>query len=333
MSLDQPTQFVTPSSKKNRGPRPLDPFLKAVWRGTATILPPLVTVVILIWVVATINEYVFLPMTRTVRDMLFHATADIRLASQLPGAKAENGNEVVLDGKTYVRMKGGKYIPKEVVDYVRDELDEQLLSLDASEVYRLYIEARYLKPYLILPFLIAILILVLYILGKLVSARVGSLAWRLIDTAFERLPIVRSVYNAVKQVSDFIFVQRKVEFNRVVLVEYPRRGIWSIGLVTGEVFKPLEVKTGRKCLSVFVPTSPAPMTGYTVVVPPEHTIDVGISIDQAIQFVVSCGVVSPQLAQMGFAAMPVTHGAGSQANMAGMNPLVPPLGEDDEPSN
>lgn len=293
MSLDQPAQFASQSSKKNRGPRPLDPFLKAVWRGTATILPPLVTVVILIWVVATINEYVFLPMTRTVRDVLLHATADIRLASQLPDTKVGNGSEVVLDGKTYVRMKGGKYIPKEVLDYVRDKLDEQSLSLDATEVYRLYIETRYLKPYLVLPFLIAILILVLYFLGKMVSARVGSLAWKLIDAAFERLPIIRSVYNAVKQVSDFIFVQRKVEFNRVVLVEYPRRGIWSIGLVTGETFRPLEAKTGRKCLSVFVPTSPAPMTGYTVIVPPEHTVDVGISIDQAFQFVVSCGVVAP----------------------------------------
>jgi len=69
--------------------------------------------------------------------------------------------------------------------------------------------------------------------------------------------------------------------------------MWVIGLVTSESFPQLEKKAGRDMLSVFIPTSPAPMTGFTVNVPVSDTLDLGISIDQAIQFIVSCGVVVP----------------------------------------
>jgi len=271
---------------KKREPGPFDPFFKAVWRGAATILPPLITFVIIIWIVTTINQYIFSPLTRAVRDLIFVATADIVTSS-------ERSPEIVRDGKTYVRFKGGKYVPIEVVNYIREEIGEDKLPATATEVYQLFIEERYLKPHLVLPFLIAILVLLLYLVGKIVTVRIGRITWAQIESLFSSLPFVRSVYGAVKQVSDFILAQRSMEFSRVVAVEWPRRGMWVIGLVTSESFSQLQTKTGQEMLSVFIPTSPAPMTGFTVNVPISDTFDLGISIDQAIQFIVSCGVVVP----------------------------------------
>ncbi|MBC7352524.1 MAG: DUF502 domain-containing protein [Thermogutta sp.] len=278
---------------KRRKPGPLDPFWKAVWRGAATVLPPLLTVVIIIWVAATVDAYIFAPLKKGIQNAIFMATADIRPAQSLPASVKSGAQEVVVGGKTFVRMRGGKYIPKEVVEYLREQLSEEEIPSQAAEAYQLYIELRYLKPHLVLPFLIALLILVLYLLGKFVTARMGRLVWSQFEALFVSLPFVRSVYGAVKQVSDFLLAQRSMEFSRVVAVEWPRRGMWSIGLVTSESFDQLRKKTGRVILSVFIPTSPAPMTGFTVNVPEEDTVDLGISIDQAIQFIVSCGVVVP----------------------------------------
>jgi len=278
---------------KKRPPGPLDPFWKAVWRGAATVLPPLLTVVIIIWVAATIDAYIFSPLKKGIQNAIFVATADIRSAQSLPPSLRNDAREVVVNGKTFVRMRGGKYIPKEVIEYLREQVGEEEIPPQAVDAYQLYIELRFLKPHLVLPFLIALLILVLYVLGKFVTARMGRLAWSQIEALFVSLPFVRSVYGAVKQVSDFLLAQRSVEFSRVVAVEFPRRGVWSIGLVTSESFDQLRKKTGRVILTVFIPTSPAPMTGFTVNVPEEDTVDLGISIDQAIQFIVSCGVVVP----------------------------------------
>jgi len=287
--IDQNSELSL-STKRQSGP--LDPFLKAVWRGAATILPPLITFVIIIWIVTTINQYIFSPLTRAVRDLIFVTTADIVPSNAIPSSQPKN-SEIVLRGKTYIRMKGGNYIPKEVVDYLREEFGNENLPSTAGDVYRLFIEQRYLKPHLVLPFLIAILILILYLIGKIVTVRIGRITWAQIESLFSSLPFVRSVYAAVKQVSDFILAQRSMEFSRVVAVEWPRRGMWVIGLVTSESFPQLEKKSGRDMLSVFIPTSPAPMTGFTVNVPVDDTTDLGISIDQAIQFIVSCGVVVP----------------------------------------
>ncbi|MGQ9504749.1 MAG: DUF502 domain-containing protein [Thermogutta sp.] len=285
-----------------RKPSPFDPFFKAVWRGAATILPPLITFVIIIWVVTTINQYIFSPLTRGVRDLILVSTADIVPGSAVPPSQPKN-SEIVLQNKTYVRTKGGAYIPKDVAEYVREEVGNENLPSTAIEVYRVFIEHRYLKPHLILPFLVAILILILYLIGKIVTVRIGRIAWAQIESLFSSLPFVRSVYGAVKQVSDFVLAQRSLEFSRVVGVEWPRRGMWVIGLVTSESFPQLEKRAGREMLSVFIPTSPAPMTGFTVNVSADDTVDLGISIDQAIQFIVSCGVVVPIPSASGVSAV------------------------------
>ncbi|MEO8497700.1 MAG: DUF502 domain-containing protein, partial [Planctomycetota bacterium] len=81
---------------------------------------------------------------------------------------------------------------------------------------------------------------------------------------------------------------------RVVAVEYPRKGIWSVGFVTGESFADIRAAANEPVLSVLIPTSPLPMTGMTVTVLKSEAVDLNVTIDQAIQFFVSCGVVVPK---------------------------------------
>ena len=90
-----------------------------------------------------------------------------------------------------------------------------------------------------------------------------------------------------------MFSEREIEYTRVVAVEYPRKGIWSLGMVTGESMLDIRSAANEPVLSVLVPTSPMPFTGFTVTVKKSETVDLNITIDQAFQFIVSCGVVVP----------------------------------------
>ena len=111
--------------------------------------------------------------------------------------------------------------------------------------------------------------------------------------AIHRLPLVRSVYSAVKQVTDFFFSEQPMKFTRVVAVEYPRAGMWSIAFVTSEGFQAIRAAANEPLVGVFIPTSPMPMTGYALTVRKSEVVDLHMTIDEAIQFIVSCGLVIP----------------------------------------
>jgi uncharacterized membrane protein len=132
------------------------------------------------------------------------------------------------------------------------------------------------------------------------AAGIGGFFGDRFDKLVNRVPGVRSVYSAVKQVSDFVFTGRDIQFTRIVAVEYPRKGIWSMGFVTSEGLAAIQEAAGEPVLAVLVPGSPMPVTGCTITVRKSECIDLNITFDQACQFIVSCGVVVPpqQLGQM-----------------------------------
>ena len=110
-----------------------------------------------------------------------------------------------------------------------------------------------------------------------------------------RVPVFRAVYPYVKQVTDFLVGsgEPKTHFSDVVAVEYPRKGLWSVGLVTGDTMATIQDQADQSCITVFVPSSPTPFTGYVITVPKDDTIDLPITIDQALRFTVSGGVIIP----------------------------------------
>jgi len=133
----------------------------------------------------------------------------------------------------------------------------------------------------------------IYVFGRFVASILGRAMWRLIERGFFRLPIVKQIYPSVKQVTDFLLAERKLGSSRVVAVEYPRKGIWSLGLVTNEGMRTLGELLGQDLVTVFVPSSPTPVTGYVITVPRSEVIDLPLSIDDALRLLVSGGVIMP----------------------------------------
>ena len=144
---------------------------------------------------------------------------------------------------------------------------------------------------------------VIYIFGRFVASLVGKSIWRLIERAFLRMPVVRGIYPSVKQVTDFLLSERKMEVSRVVAVEYPRKGVWSIGLVTGPGMRTLQNANEGVYLTVFIPSSPTPVTGYTITVRRDEVIDLPVHVDDALRFTVSGGVIMPAVEQLSQAEM------------------------------
>jgi uncharacterized membrane protein len=128
-----------------------------------------------------------------------------------------------------------------------------------------------------------------YFLGTFIGRRI----MRILEVWMVRLPILRRIYPGAKQVSEFFFSERQVEFRRVVAIEYPRRGLWSIGFVTGRGFRALARQAEQELLTVFVPSSPTPITGYVIAVPRRDVIDLPITVDEALPFLISGGVIMP----------------------------------------
>ena len=127
------------------------------------------------------------------------------------------------------------------------------------------------------------------------AAGIGGIFTNLFERLLLRLPGVRAVYAAVKQVSDFFFSERDIQFTRIVAVEYPRKGVWSMGFVTSESLAAIRDAASEPVLAVLIPYSPLPVTGCTITVRKSECVDLNITFDQACQFIVSCGVVVPSL--------------------------------------
>jgi len=134
---------------------------------------------------------------------------------------------------------------------------------------------------------------------------VGRTLWRLIEKFIMNTPLLRRVYPYVKQVTDFLLTQeeQKELFKRVVAVEYPRKGVWSMGFVTGSGIKKVAQDLKKEILTVLIPTSPTPFTGFIVMVPKEQTIELDITVEEALRFAVSAGVITP-IGQQAAAALP-----------------------------
>jgi uncharacterized membrane protein len=210
-----------------------------------------------------------------------------------------NGTKYVPAGNTT------RWIPRTVQAIVdANPPEDSPLPNTPKGYYDRYVKLQYLRRERTVPLFLALFVLVLYTTGKLMAAGVGRLAWRMGEGMVHRMPVVRNVYSAAKQITDSIFSEQEVQFLRVVAVEYPRKGLWTIAFVTGEGFKDIRDAAGEPILSLLVPTSPMPATGFTCTVLQRDTIDLDITVDQAIQFIVSCGVVIPPQQQWSGTAHP-----------------------------
>ena len=148
-----------------------------------------------------------------------------------------------------------------------------------------------------LGFLATVLFVIL--VGMFASNFIGRTLLGGVNSLVERLPIVSRIYVAVKQIGEGILGANKRLFERCVLFEYPRRGLWAMGFVTSEHHGALEERNQKKMLHVFVPTTPNPTSGFLLFVPADEIIDLDISVEDGLKLVISGGVVAPAASEMG----------------------------------
>jgi uncharacterized membrane protein len=122
------------------------------------------------------------------------------------------------------------------------------------------------------------------------------------DTILGKIPIVKSIYNSVKQVSDTLFSTNGNAFREAVLVQYPRAGSWTIAFVTGKPGGEVAAHLPGDYVSVYVPTTPNPTSGFFLMMPRADVLALRMSVDEALKYVISMGVVGPELAAEGAGA-------------------------------
>ena len=162
-------------------------------------------------------------------------------------------------------------------------------------------------------------IVAVYVAGRLLGGFFGRHIYRRLERFITALPVFKQVYPYVKQVVDFLFSdERALKFNRVVVLEYPRKGIWSVGFLTGNTMKSI-ARTSGDAVTVFIPSSPTPFTGYTITVPRSEVIELPITVEEAIRFAVTGGVLIPRHQVHDEAPAPGGHEVREQAPL----PLTP----------
>jgi uncharacterized membrane protein len=142
---------------------------------------------------------------------------------------------------------------------------------------------------------LVVAIILIYLAGRLLGGYIGKRIYVRVERLITRLPVIKQVYPYVKQIVDFLMgSEQKLKFNRVVLIEYPRKGIYTVGLMTGKSMRDIQNAASGDCITVFIPSSPTPFTGYTITVRKEDAIDLPLSVDEALRFIVSGGVLVPE---------------------------------------
>lgn len=150
-------------------------------------------------------------------------------------------------------------------------------------------------PYSIPGLGVVLLILALILIGMFAAGFLGRFFLRLGEWIVYKVPFISSVYSLLKQVFQTFLSNKNEAFTKVVLLEYPRKGLWILGFVSSDTQGEVKDKLGGELLNVFIPTTPNPTSGFLIFVPKEDTINVDMSVEEGIKFVISGGLVTPEM--------------------------------------
>ncbi|BAU49872.1 membrane protein [Sulfurifustis variabilis] len=175
-----------------------------------------------------------------------------------------------------------------IIKFLVDLMDQTLLLLPAG-----------LRPENLLGFRIpglGILLTAAIVVGTgvVVTNLFGQQLLHLGERLLDRIPLVRTIYTSVKKLTEAIFHGTGKSFRKVVLVEYPRKGIWSLAFLTGEGVHEVRDRTGQDLLTIFVPTTPNPTSGFILMLPREDVIELEMPVDDGLKMIISVGVVVPE---------------------------------------
>jgi len=241
-------------------------FRKFFFRGLATLLPTVITILLLVKCYQFVQENISSHITEgTIR--LY-----VMIDTDYPQLTDDEKSQFKIESKL------------EKID------PESRETRDRMRLWKLRREWTS-GPKSMVGFLFSIVLF--YIVGRLLASYLGHKLWQIFERTVGQIPGFKQVYPYIKKITEYFLGDKKVEFSRVVLVEYPRKGIWSIGLVTGKGLTTFSETNNRDTLAVFMPSSPTPFTGYVIHAEQSQVIDLPITIEEAIRFTVSGGVIGP----------------------------------------
>jgi uncharacterized membrane protein len=164
-----------------------------------------------------------------------------------------------------------------------------------------------------IPGLGLILTLVLLLVTGLLAANiVGRSMVNVWESLLDRIPVVRSVYSAAKNFAEIVFSDSDQSFKQVLLIEYPRKGIYSLAFQTATSLGEVQGRTGEEIVCSFVPTTPNPTSGYIIIVPRKDVIELDMEIDEALKMIISLGVVVPSWRNDQIGELPLKMPAGEE---------------------
>ncbi|MEP3844066.1 MAG: DUF502 domain-containing protein [Paracoccaceae bacterium] len=177
----------------------------------------------------------------------------------------------------------GFVLPLVPLQYQPDKLIQTYLGLDPA----VQINVRGIGLIIFLFFTIFV--------GWLAKGYIGRSFIRWAEGIVERTPVVRSIYNGIKQISETVFAQTESSFEKACLIEYPRKGIWAIGFISTQARGEIAERAGQygDLLSIFVPTTPNPTSGFLLFLPAEDVIELDMSVEDTAKLVISAGLVYP----------------------------------------
>jgi uncharacterized membrane protein len=252
-------------------------------RGLAVLLPSVLTLWILWQAFAFVFKNVAEPLNAGIRAAVVAVTPLVVPERRLPAWFGVTDEEVTEHRAT---------LPTSAL---RNRPEETLRAEVRRAKFRAYWEEHW---YLSATGLI-VAIVAIYLAGVLLGGLIGRRIYSRLERFIARIPGFKQVYPHVKQLVDMVMGDKPLAFKRCVLVQYPRKGIWTLGFVTGSAMRSISEEAGGECLSVFIPSTPTPFTGFTITVPAADLVDIPISMDEAVRFVLTGGVLVPERQAIG----------------------------------
>lgn len=140
---------------------------------------------------------------------------------------------------------------------------------------------------------VVVVVVSLMVIGAFTAGFLGRFFQRIWEQVMDRVPVLRGVYKALKQILETILAQQSNAFREAVLVEYPRRGMWVIAFITGRTEGEVQALTEEKVINLFIPTTPNPTSGFLIFVAEEDIVPLSMSVEEALKMVISGGIVTP----------------------------------------
>lgn len=286
----------------------MDDFKRFFGRGLAVLLPSILTLWLLWQAFVFLFNNVAEPINRGIRVVVVEIAPRVTPENQRPEFMQVNPDEI----DEFLASPEGRQFRGRSTEAVREHLVRRQLGEFWSQHW--YLQAAGL--------LVAIMLI--YLAGLLLGNYLGRRVYSRVERLIAQIPGFKQVYPHVKQVVDLIMGDRKVAFRRVVMVQYPRRGVWTLGLVTSDSISAIHEATGVPCIAVFIPSTPTPFTGFAITVPRDEAIDVPMSIDEAIRFFITGGTLVPErFTPPGAAARPAVDAVEADAKAQPAEPARP----------